>query len=171
MRRFQVAESVLRDLVARFPYYEIARMYKCDTRTVGALAACYGLSSAFVAKAGTAEEIERIRELSAQGWPIKQIADTLGRSQEFVSRRVKAVAESGEVQTPYRRPSRAGWPLPYTSAEEALGEQQFDDMDEQVLARECPPHLRPLNGAALASAAQAANRSYSRSSADLCADE
>ena len=29
MRRFQVSEPVLRDLVARYPYYEIARMYKC----------------------------------------------------------------------------------------------------------------------------------------------
>jgi len=171
MRRFQVTEPVLRDLVARHPYYEIARMFQCDTRTVGVLAARYGLASAFVAKAGTAEEIARIRELSAQGWPIKRIADTLGRSQDFVSRRIKAVDETGDLPAPYRRPPRTGWPLPNTSAEEALSGRRFDNVDEEVLVREWPPHLRPINGAALASAAQAANRSYSRSSADLCADE
>ena len=171
MRRLEIAETVLRDLVARYPFYEIARQYQCDTRTVGVLAARYGLMHAFVAKAGTAEEDARIRDLNGQGWPIKRIADTLGRSQDFVSRRINAITDSSGGRSPYRRPSRAGWPLPYTTVDAALGERRFEDVDEDVLVRECPPHLRPLNGAALASAAQAANRSYSRSSADLCADE
>jgi len=170
MRTLHLSEPLLRDLVARYPFYEIARMYKCDARMVGALAAKYGLASAFVAKAGTEEEKVRIRELAAEGIPIKRIALAIGRSQDFVARRLKTMDEDDDDDWLEEAWSSEGWPRPDTTCAEALRGRRYDDVDEEILAREVPPNRLPLNGAALSSAARAANRSTSRSNADLCAD-
>jgi DNA-binding CsgD family transcriptional regulator len=187
MRRLNIAEDVMRTLVARHPFYEIARMFKCDTRTVGALASRYGLRSAFAAKAATTAEEERIRALRAEGLSVKRIAETLGRSQEFVAKRVWAEAgddvaerdddESDEDESEEDESDEdlllqcEGWPRPDTDHAQALGHRCYEDMSVRILERECPPQRAPLNGGALASAARLANRSTLRSSADLCTEE
>jgi len=172
MRRLNISEDVMRTLVARHPFYEIARMFKCDTRTVGMIASRYGLSSAFAAKAATAEEEERIRELRAEGMSIKRIAETLGRSQEFVAKRASAEdSDDDDDETAEERYARRrGWPRPDTTHAMALGDRTYEDMSGEILVRECPPGRWPLNGTALASVARTSSRSPSRSSADLCAE-
>jgi hypothetical protein len=172
MNRVTIDEATMRQLVATHRFYEIARMYKCDVRLVGRLAQQYGLRSAFVAKAATAEEEARVRELLAAGWSVKAIAEELGRSQDFVQRRMEACDdvdddESGEGDAPLR----TGWPIPHTTAEAALCGRRYDDVREEILDRECPPFRWPLNGAALAAAARNAAVSFSRSAADLCMEE
>jgi len=119
MRTLHLSEPLLRDLVARYPFYEIARMYKCDARMVGALAAKYGLASAFVAKAGPEEEKVRIRELAAEGMPIKRIALAIGRSQDFVARRLKTMDEDDDDDWLEEAWSSEGWPRPDTACAES----------------------------------------------------
>jgi hypothetical protein len=178
--RLDIPSDVLAGLVARHPFYEIARMYDCDPRSVSALANLYGLTSAFGTKRATEEELARIRALVAEGWNLSRIAEDLGRSFDFVFRHVRRMERTdiapacdggcGDETEPYVRPSRISWPKPTTSHEEALAGRLYEDMSEQVLCREWPPRRFPVNGAALASAAQVASRSASRSCADLCAE-
>ncbi len=170
MSRWTLDEATLRALVAQQPFYAIAARFNIDTRAVAALAARYGLTSAFVAKAATAPEEARIAELQDAGWSIKRIAEAMGRSQDFVARRVHGLAKP--VGAAVRgRPSRGAWPRPDTNIETALRKRSYDDVDETVLARECPPGRWAINGAALAAAGRFAAGSFTRSAADLCADE
>jgi hypothetical protein len=169
-RRVIIPEAALRTLVARYPFYAIAQIYKCDTRTVGMLAAEYGLRSAFIAKAPTEEEVARVHALAAEGLSIKKIAQMLGRSQDFVARRVREMppVDDGDDDEGV---SRDGWPVPDTTMSDALAGRRFEDASTDALLREWPAGRRPLNGMQLAAVGRFASRSMSRSTADLCAED
>lgn len=169
----RIPEEVLADLVMRMTLSDIARMFGCDPRTVSLQAGRQGLVSPFARKNGRVEEFARMQELAAAGWSHQRIAQELGRSHDFVMRHLRRLeaSEPLELEEPDDCVSRAGWPEPDTTWEEALRGRTYDDISEAKICREWPPSRLPINGAALASAAQAANRTYSRSSADLCVDE
>jgi hypothetical protein len=170
----RIPEDVLADLVMRMTLADIARMFGCDPRTVSLQADRQGLVSPFARKDGTAEEFARIRELLAAGWPHQRIAQDLGRSHDFVVRHVRRLEAGTPPPKPLEsglRPLKPKWPVPDATWEEALKGRTYDDISETTICREWPPWRLPVNGAALASAAQAANRTYTRSAADLCVDE
>jgi hypothetical protein len=169
----RIPEEVLADLVMRMTLSDIARLFGCDPRTVSLQADRQGLVSPFARNNGRAEEFARMQELAAAGWSHQRIAQELGRSHDFVMRHLRRL-EGREAPTPEELDdcsSQTGWPAPDTTPEEALGGRTYDDISEAKICREWPPSRLPVNGAALASAAQAANRTYSRSAADLCVDE
>ena len=85
MRRIEIAEAELRELVAREPFHVIAARLDCDTRTIGALAARYGLESAFAAKAATAAEEAQIAAWTTEGWgrEFAEVAKSAGREIEL----------------------------------------------------------------------------------------
>lgn len=169
MSRFDLDEATFRALAAKAPFYAIAARFDVDTRTVAALAARYGVASAFVAKGATAAEEAEIRARSAEGWSIKRIATALGRSQDFVARRIHGLSAPEDLALT-GRPPRGAWPRPTTTAAQALRGRSYDDVPAAVLAREWPPRRGAVNGAALATAGRLSAHSTSRSTADLCAD-
>ena len=168
MKRLDIDAATLRELVEQYPLYQIAQRYDCEARRVVALARDYGFGSAFTARPATADEVTEIFRLVDAGWSAKRIATYLGRSQDFVGRRVNNL-----VLPPDRhigRPTRIGWPKVESTPEKALCGRHYEDVDEETLLRECPPGRWPINGAALAAAGRWSATSQSRSAADLCAE-
>ena len=168
MTRRDIDEAEFRALVAEYPLYVVAERLEMNRRTVTLMAERYGLASAAAPPRGTAEEWTRIQALAGEGCTITHIAKQLGRSQEFVARRLNRLARPTDAPTPRRK--RGTWPQPDTTIEAALKGGRYEDVAETLLRRECPAGRWPINGAALAAVGRFAATSFTRSSADLCTD-
>ncbi len=170
MTRRVIDEAQFRALVAVYPLYEVAERLEIGRRAVSVLAARCGLSSAFVSRRATAAEEARIHALAEEGLSVKAIAEQTGRSHEFVARRLNGLARPVDQGAPPTRTRRRAWPRPDTTIEAALDGRRYEDVAEATLDRECPPGRWPINGVALAAVGRFVATSYTRSSADLCAD-
>lgn len=170
MTRRVIDEAQFRALVAIYPLYEVAERLEIGRRAVSVLAARYGLSSGFVSRGATAAEEARIHALAEEGLSVKAIAEEMGRSHEFVARRLNGLAKPAEGCAPPSRTRRRAWPRPDTTIEAALGGRRYEDVTATTLDRECPPGRWPINGVSLAAVGRFAATSFTRSSADLCAD-
>ena len=170
MTRRIIDEAEFRALVAAYPLYIVAERLDLSRRTVSVLAARYGLTSAFGVRKATAAEDASIQALAAQGHSVSHIAAQIGRSHEFVARRLNGDAPPVRESETARRPRSGAWPIPDTTIGVALDGRHYEDVAREVLDRECPPGRWPINGAALASVGRFAATSYTRSTADLCAD-
>lgn len=156
MTPFRIPEDTLRDLTSRFSMAGIAKMYRTHPYKVISLAREYGIE-VMPASEVQNREVATIREMAAAGHSMKVIADSIGRSQDFVARRsgsgLKAIAQ---------------WPKPDTDEWRALDGRKYEDVSEAVLEREWPlPN--PIDGDAYArKKAQVAN-TYG-CAARMCAD-
>ncbi len=128
MRPRNIPESQLREMVKTMSFAAIAKHFGCDVRAIGKLAAACGWKTCHGKHPEKPGEVARIRELRALLWSVKAIADDLGRSQEFVARRIWRL-ENPEQPAGGRPRVQNDWPVRNTTDKLALkGQPLFDDV-------------------------------------------
>lgn len=160
LSRLTITEESFRTLAAQMPFYKMAETLDVGLRTITWLACKWRVRSQFGTKPGTAEEAAMCVKLREQGLSQKAIAEAIGRSQDFVSRRL-----AGKER---RHPGGklvecTPWPKKETTMKAAMGERRYDSVrvpagptvDGNRMARRARVDAMPLQGSAAAMCAGA----------------